>query len=476
MNSRPSDKPNLLLLIADDQRFDMIGALGDPAARTPNLDRLAGRGTAFTRARIPGSTADAVCAPARAMLHTGRFLFGLQGEGQTIPDDHALLGERLRQGGYETLGVGKWHNGTASYARSFSGGGEIFFGGMTDHWNVPVCDFDPTGAYDKLRPVIPDPTRSRRCERRLVDRIRPGVHSTDLFAEATIEQLRLRDRSRPFFAYTAFLAPHDPRSMPDAYRRMYDPAKTQLPPNFQPAHAIDTGSLDVRDELLAARPRQESEVREHIAEYFAMITHLDAAVGRILDALDSSGDLENTIVVFTADHGLAVGQHGLMGKQSLYDHSLRVPLLFAGPEIARGRAIDDLVCPLDVFPTLCDWLGLSIPASVEGRSLASALRDGVTSAAVGRDALYLAYKDAIRGVTTGRRKLIEYASGETQLFDLESDPWERRNLADDSSAPEELARLRADLRRLFRECEGLAREDSRRFWSRRRDLGCAVEA
>ncbi len=460
--------PNILFLFTDDQRFDTVHALGNPAIRTPNLDRLAARGTAFRRAHIPGGTSGAVCMPSRAMLHTGRTLFHIQGEGQEIPPDHVLLGEHLRAGGYQTFGTGKWHNGPGAYARSFSDGAEIFFGGMDDHWNVPACDFDPSGRYDKARPFIGHPQRERHTRQRLVDHIRPGVHSTDLFAQATVEFLQRRDTSRPFFAYTSFMAPHDPRSMPEKYLRMYEPDRIELPPNFQPEHTIDTGALRIRDEMLAPFPRTEADIRQHIAEYYAMITHLDDAIGRILSALETSGELERTVVVFAGDNGLAVGQHGLMGKQSLYDHSVRVPLLFAGPGIAEGRTCDDRVYLLDIFPTLCDLAGLAVPASVEGCSLAPAL--GEAPEAVGRDALYLAYCDSIRGLSIGRHKLIEYAAGDTQLFDLQVDPWEQHNLAAEPAQGPLLADLRARLVQLSLELEGRQRDDSRRFWERRLDL------
>ena len=126
-------KPNILLFFTDDQRFDTLGALGHPHVKTPNVDRLMARGTTFTHAHIPGGTSGAICMPSRAMLHTGRTLFHLEGAGNTVPDDHTMLGERLQQEGYRTFGTGKWHNGHAAFARSFSDGGEIFFGGMGDH-------------------------------------------------------------------------------------------------------------------------------------------------------------------------------------------------------------------------------------------------------------------------------------------------------------------------------------------------------
>ena len=157
-------KPNILFFFTDDQRFDTIRALGNPLVHTPAMDRLVARGVSFTQAHIPGGTSAAVCMPSRAMLHTGRTLFHLDGAGADIPPEHTLMGEYLRSHGYRTWGTGKWHNGVPSYARSFSDGAEIFFGGMDDHWNVPVFDYDPEGKYEGTLPQCPDAFRSNERE------------------------------------------------------------------------------------------------------------------------------------------------------------------------------------------------------------------------------------------------------------------------------------------------------------------------
>ena len=138
----------MIILLTDDQRAGTLHALGNDVIQTPHMDELVRRGTSFTRAHIPGGTLGAVCMPSRAMLNSGRTLFHLSGEGQDIPAEHITLGECLRGAGYHTHGVGKWHNGPDSYARSFSSGADIFFGGMWDHWNVPVCDYNPNGQYE----------------------------------------------------------------------------------------------------------------------------------------------------------------------------------------------------------------------------------------------------------------------------------------------------------------------------------------
>ena len=183
--------------------------------------------------------------------------------------------------------------------------------------------------------------------------------------------------------------------------------------------------------------------------------------------LDDLGQRDNTLIVFAGDNGLAVGQHGLMGKQNLYDHSVRVPLVFAGPGIPPGITSDALVYLLDVFPTLCDVLELPVPRSVEGRSLIPHVNGPEAPL---RDALYLAYGWSLRGVTDGRHKLIEYACGETQLFDLEGDPHEMHNLAGVADSAGTLQHLRRRLLSLARELDDANHPTGAKYWSMRADL------
>ncbi len=442
-----SERPNLLFLFTDDQRFDTIGALGNPHIQTPHMDSLARSGTSFSQAYIMGSHSGAVCMPSRAMLLTGRSLFRLQERGGVIPEDHAMLPEVFRnvQGGYTTFGTGKWHNGRPAFARCFSDGAGIFFGGMSDHWNVPVYDFDPEGAYAARTPVIAEPFSSNQVQHRGYQHIVDGKHSSVLFSDAAVSFLERRRGGSPFLLYVSYTAPHDPRTMPQEFLDLYDPDSIPLPENFLPEHPFDNGELKVRDELLAGFPRSESEVRRHIAEYYACITHLDAQIGRVLEALRRSGQYEKTIIVFTGDNGLALGQHGLMGKQSLYEHSIHVPLILCGPGIPAGVQREALCYLNDVFPTVCDLTGLQSPSGIWGQSLLPVLQ-GVGDS--GRDALVYAYKDLQRALRSGRWKLILYnVNGRqtVQLFDLKTDPWETINLAE---LPEHGERVGALTRRL----------------------------
>ena len=397
-------RPNILFLFADDQRADTIAAHGNPYIKTPNIDGLVRAGYSFRRNYIFGGNNGAVCVPSRAMLMTGKTWFHI--DAPTLSGAR-LLPELLRENGYVTFATGKWHNGQPSWLRAFQHGKSVMFGGMSDHTKVPIRDLGPDG--------------------KITDQ-RTGVKfSSELFADAAIEFLERHDRQRPFFAYVAFTAPHDPRQPPPASREIYYRRRLPLPVNFLPQLPFDNGMMsDLRDENLAAWPRTEAVIRDQLAEYYGMITHMDEQIGRILAALKSSGQAENTIIIYAADNGLALGSHGLLGKQSVYEHSMRVPLIFAGPGIPRGKSSRAFTYLLDVFPTLCELAGVSPPEDLPGSSLRSIWQGKKSSL---RDSIFLPFIQIQRAVRDERWKLIAYPRiGYFELFDLRSDPHETTNL------------------------------------------------
>lgn len=451
-------RPNVLVLFTDDQRFDTIRALGNQHIHTPHLDSLVESGTAFTRAYIMGSFSGAVCMPSRAMLLTGKSLFDLQEQGGVIPDEHTMLPELFRNSGYVTHGTGKWHNGRSAFARCFAGGGEIFFGGMSDHWNVPAYAFDPAGKYQARTPVIQNPASSNTITYKGYEHISDGLHSSELFSREAGSFLENYSGTAPFFLYVSYTAPHDPRTMPKSYLDMYDPKDIPLPENFLPLHPFDNGELSIRDEMLAEFPRTEQEIRRHIAEYYAAITHLDDQIGTVLEALRRSDRSDNTLIVFAADNGLALGSHGLMGKQNLYDHSLHVPLILCGPGIPSGSRQDSPCYLNDVFPTLCDLVELNPPSDILGQSLLPVLKNRQTNP---RRSLMFAYKDIQRALVDGRWKLILYhvrGTSTTQLFDLDKDPFEKENLAGNPEYAGRVAELSQRLQESLRAAGDEARE------------------
>ena len=469
-------KPNILFVFTDDQRFDTIDALGNEEIETPNMDRLVAKGTTFTHAHIMGGTSGAVCMPSRAMLLTGRTLFSLEGQGQRIPPEHTAMPEWFRAHGYTTAHVGKWHQDRESHGRCFSTGAKIFgfkkkqgwYEACNGHWHIPVHDFDPESRYDSEGgyndpPIKPFPTPFEIVKD-------DGRHSVQVFTDSAVDFIRDYPSSEqgrqgnPFFLYLAHIAPHDPRQYPARFRERYRADTVSLPDNFAIAHPFDNGELLVRDELLEAHPRRPAAVRQHIADYYALIAYIDEELGRILEALEESGQADNTIIVFSGDNGLAVGQHGLMGKQNLYDHSLRVPLIMAGPGIPENQLTGACCYLLDIFPSLCELVGVPIPGTVEGKSLVPALIHPQRSI---REVLHFANKSYQRAVRKDDVKLIEYAvNGQhtVQLFDLASDPKEMHNVIDDPEYQQTWRILETELESWRTEL-GDIREEGQTFWS-----------
>lgn len=425
---------NIVLLFADDMRYGMID---NPDVFTPNLERLASMGILYENAHIPGGTSGAVCMPSRAMLHTGRLLEGLARAGRYIPKEHRMLGEVLIENGYEAHGIGKWHNQPDSYARNFSSGSEIFFGGMDDHWNVPANDFDPTGKYDKKILKSRNPYNTNETMEYSCDHITPGKHSSELFSDAAIDFIESRDRDKPFFLYTAFMAPHDPRTMPQEFLDMYDINETKVPENYLSVHPFEFAGFNTRDERLAPHPRTRDIVKQHLTEYYAMITHLDHCVGKILEKVESEGLLENTLFIFAADNGLAVGSHGLFGKQNLYEHSIRVPLVMAGPGLPENERRNSLVLVSDLYPTILEYLDIKIPDTCQSKSLTGTFKKETKL----RSELFLRFRNHVAGLKKDGFKLIKYFIPKgtiVSLFDLENDPLELNDL---SGKPEYVERI-----------------------------------
>ena len=447
------DRPNILFLFTDDQAFSTLNILNNPEVKTPNMDRLVRRGTTFTHCFNQGAWHGAVCVASRAMLNTGRYLWTCGGNDC---GDWPLWGETLGQAGYDTFMTGKWHNKDKALQRSFKTIGPTG-GGM-------FPSKDPNAAEQKKQGVVNDP----------YDRPRPGnswspydtslqghwrqrdgriVHSSKLWADTAIDYLNdhAAKSDNPFFMYVAFHAPHDPRQSPKEFVDMYPPEKIEVPPNYLPEHPFDQGDHKLRDERLAPFPRTKEAVQVHRSEYYAIITHADYHIGRILDALEKTGKADNTIIVFSADHGLAVGQHGLMGKQNQYDHSVRMPFVFCGPGIEAGRRIDAMVYLQSLFATTCHMARIETPKTVQFPSLVPLLTGPKKKL---YDSIYGAYRDFQRMVRTEQYKLIRYPHvREVQLFDLKNDPWEATDLAEDPRHANTVRQLDKELHRWMKETQ-----------------------
>lgn len=463
-------KPNILFLFTDDQRYSTLGALGLDNVKTPNLDKLVGSGTTFTNSYILGAPHAAVCSPSRAMLMTGRHYFNIPANvyaqfafkgDEKGKSDLLTFPEHFKANGYKTFTTGKQHNGKYWLERGFDYIKSAFLGGMTTHFGTKVRDYDPTTGWS-------DPYQQKE------------KFSSELFADAAIGFLQDYKESDPFLMYVSFTAPHDPRTAPEEFHSMYPTEEVDLPPNFMKEHPFKIANEKIRDERLAVFPREENEVKKHISDYYAMISATDAQIGRILDALEASGQAENTIVVFAGDNGLAVGQHGLLGKQNVYEHSIKVPLLFSGPGIPKNVKKDAFAYLHDVFPTLCGLANLEIPESVETINLTPVIIGEQESV---RTTMHYAYSPwpgdiarennsmesqsgAHRAIRKGDFKLIISSKEGVvthQLFSVKTDPWELNNLVEDKKYATVKEDLENELKRLIKETGDPAKLDKDEF-------------
>ena len=421
-----------MFVIVDDHQFDALGAADHPDVKTPVLDALAERGVRFSQATNMGSLMPAICSPARACQLTGLHPFRANtdprpGGGNldfvTIPGELPTVPELFGQAGYETFCTGKWHNDPATLLRSFDRADSIFVSGMCPHEAVPLID-------------------RAGLERGEVPQVGKGF-STEIFCDVMVDFLSTRDEAKPFFAWLALTSPHDPRTPPPEFRDWYDPAQLTLPTAFRPEPSFDNGELAVRDEKLLSKPLTEDAMRADLANYYGMISHHDHHLGRVFSELRALGQEDNTIVVYIGDHGLAMGR--LLGKQNLYEHSIRVPLIMAGPGIAEGAVANGLVYSLDISATLLELAGIEAPPEMTSLSMVSQLREPESA---GRAELFSFYKNCQRALRDEQWKLIEYqVEGRSvmELFNLEDDPDELTNQSHDPLHSHRIQRMRRRL-------------------------------
>ncbi len=431
-NRRP---PNVLLIVSDDQRPDTIGALGNDRIRTPNLDRLVKQGTAFTRAVAPNP----ICTPSRAELLSGctGFRNGVTYFGNRLNPDLTLWPQAMRAAGYQTWLVGKWHLVGKPGEHGYEAADGLYQGGSRLPQTQPN---DFAG-----RPVTGYKGWSFRTDDgRELSELGVGL-TGDIsrhFADAAIRFIE-RKSEQPFFLHVNFTAPHDPLQVPPGYADRANRERARLPANFLAEHPFDHGNFDGRDEQLFAWPRTPQMVRAELACYYAVIEHMDEQIGRILKVLNDTGQTENTLIIFTSDHGLAIGSHGLRGKQNMYEHTVGVPLIMAGPQIPQGKRIDVQCYLRDLYPTACALTGVPVPDSVEGRSLMPAIA-GMAKEIYPFVTAY--FRDVQRMIRTDRWKLICYPKiGRMQLFDLQADPDELHGLAGEPQYRATISELRDKL-------------------------------
>lgn len=435
--------PNILFIFADDLSYRTIRELGNDEIYTPTLDELARRGTAFSTVYNMGGWHGAVCVASRTMLNTGKFLWRAR-ELESSLDSLAGLGQlwslEMQKLGYDTYMTGKWHVNIPPP--------ELFNQVGTVRGGMP-------GAVPQMynRPLNEQDRGWTPWDTAFGGYWEGGTHWSEVVADEAIGFLNgARASENPFFMYVAFNAPHDPRQSPREFVDMYPLEEVRLPGNFLPEYPYkkEIGcDSTLRDERLAPFPRTPYAVKVHRQEYYAMISHLDSQIARILNQLEENGQAGNTYIIFTADHGLSVGQHGLMGKQNMYEHSMRPPLIVAGPGIPGGIRREAPVYMQDVMPTAIEYAGGSVPEWVDFRSLRPLVE--------GKDAkpypeIYGAYMDLQRMIRADDYKLMVYPeAGVVRLFDLINDPEEMHDLAAASGA-------RDRIRNMYRELQELQKE------------------
>ena len=441
--------PNILFIFADDQAYDTLGPHDDPAVLTPNLDRLASQGTQFTQCFNMGSWSGAVCVASRAMLNTGKTLWHAhaiqqrinqikkQSPAQQEPFYDGYWGRRMSRLGYETYFTGKWHVSVDPH-KLFDHVTHVRPGMPNDRRGNKK---NPIGYH---RPVAGQPDLWDPTDPRFGGFWEGGKHWSEVLADDAITYLQAEGKkkatghAKPFFMYLAFNAPHDPRQSPPEYLGKYPLSSIELPEPFQPKYPFLTSGLNpgLRDEALCVYPRTEYAIKVHRREYYAIITHMDAQIGRILAALEQQGLRENTWIIFTADHGLACGHHGLLGKQNMYDHSVRPPFLIAGPSVRAGATIETPIFLQDLMATSLDLAGDKERKGIEFRSLLPLLRGQSEDPSP----VYLAYLETQRAIRHDGWKLILYPKLKAKrLYHYATDRQERRDLAEE---PSQLDRMR----------------------------------
>lgn len=403
-NDEPEDRPNIILVLSDQQQATMMGCAGHPALRTPAMDRLAAEGVRFTHAFCPTPQ----CSPSRASLLTGLYPHETQVLGNIpetsfgpsqLPKHLPNMASLLHESGYQTAYFGKWHLGAADRAES-----------------------NPT-AYG-FQDYVPATLRSQtESEIGLADEVASYIASYE-------------DR-RPLLLLASFNDPHGVYALPKVTQPL-DVSEVSLPRSFVDDLATKPEPQRVfRDEdQPAALPLDEETARRYLAWYAFMVERVDAYLDRILDGLNRRPDLEqNTIVIFSSDHGdLGCAHHLPFKGPCLYEELIRVPLLMRGPGIRRGIVRDELVTLADVLPTVCDLAGVAPPEGIDGRSLMPLLRDEAPVPAW-RETVIAQYQGKqrwacpIRMIRSAFHKLTEYSTGERELYDLERDPDELVNLA-----------------------------------------------
>lgn len=431
---------NLLFILSDQHARDALGCAGHPVVRTPSLDRLAARGVRFPNAYTPCP----ICVPARAAFATGRYVHQIGYWDNAFPYDGAVPSwhHRLRNEGRRIDSIGKLHFSGADRDHGFS------------HEIDPLHVVEGIG--DILGSVRDNPPLRNK---------RPGVleagpgDSTYLRydaanAERACEWLEShREDAHPWALYLSFVCPHPPYIAPPHLYNLYPLDKLPMPPQWRAEEWPDHPALDYFRRFFAYdAPFEEQELRKLAAAYYGAVTYLDRQIGRVLDALEELGLAASTRVIYTSDHGEALGARGMVGKFDLYDESAAVPLIVAGPDIPVGRVVQTPVSLIDLYPTVLEAAGIDLaPAerTLPGRSLWQIARAPDEDRTVLSEYHAFASRAGMFMLRNRQYKYIHYVGERPQLFDLQADPQERCDLAQDEAFRDVVQAFEQELRGLL---------------------------
>lgn len=447
---------NLLFLLSDNHARGFIGAYGNPLARTPNLDALAARGTRFSNAY----SASPLCCPARAALATGRYPHQTGYWDNAIPFDGtrpSWMG-RLRDAGHSVVSIGKLHFRDSRPDNGFS----------EERLAMHILDAKG-GVHMLLRAVDREPVNHGQWPLYMA---RSGLGSApyQAFDHAVTREAigwlagEAPQQERPWALFVSWPSSHPPFSVPEPFYRAADETLARLPADWNAPEAADHPAVRHLRHVMNTQPiPDEAALRKVIAGYIALCAHLDHEIGRVLAALDDLGLAEDTRVVYTSDHGEMCGAHGLFGKFCLYEESIGVPLIMAGPEIPAGRVVDTPVSHVDLAPTIEAAVGLA-PQPGADRPGVSLWPDLATPRHRHAFAEYHAAgsRSGSFMLREGRWKLLYHVGMPAQLFDLEADPAERVDLGPQHP---EATRLEARLREICdpEAVDARAKADQRRW-------------
>ena len=439
-------KPNIVFVFADDMTYTAINALGNNEVQTPNLNRLVKQGTTFTHTYNMGGWNGAICAASRAMIISGRSVWDVNNfrEGWKENKNFDKTWGKLMEGaGYETYMTGKWHV-DAPADSVFQNVVHVRPGMPRDAWShqetIPYINKmiaegkseQEIRALGYNRPLDENDTLWNPTNKDFGGFWQDGKHWSEVVKDDALGFIEKTKKSEnPFFMYLAFNAPHDPRQAPQKYLDMYPLENISVPKSFISMYpfkdSIGNGP-GLRDEALAPFPRTEYAVKVHTKEYYALITHLDEQIGGILDGLEATGKMDNTYIIFTSDHGLAMGRHGLLGKQTQFDHSIRPPFMIVGPDVPAGKKVDADIYLQDAMATSLELAGIEKPDYVFFNSVLDLVNGSRTESHY--DAIYNGYIDYQRMIRKDGFKLIVYPKlNKLLLFDMKNDPEEMNDLA-----------------------------------------------